>query len=229
MTLTRKSVLAQIMERPTRFQDLAQSRSANSKRRQAASAIVQQLKADGLIQQHYLDGIPHLVPTGWKPDATYFQLRVDERCRRTPDGCMEWIGARNHHGNPVMRFENGTPKTVRQWLWEQHRGRKPDPTHDRIYMTCANSDCVEPSHMILRKANYQHRGKTRTLASIVRMSIAGQRKLSREDARAIRASTERSADLAARYGVTRETINQVRRGATHREFAGVFAGLGAMQ
>lgn len=84
-------------------------------------------------------------------------------------------------------------------------------------MTCMNDDCVEPSHMILRKANSQHRGKTRTMASIIRMSIAGQRKLTRQDARDIRSSDEGSLVLAKRYGVTRETINQIRRGQTHRE------------
>lgn len=229
MKPTRESVLSQIKARPTRFQEFAPSRSPNSPVRKAARAAVNELLAEGLIEQLYLDGLPHLVMAGWKPDAGYFQLRIDERCKRTPDGCLEWIGARNHHGSPVMRFEKNTPLTVRSWLWEQRRGRKPDPNHDRIYMSCMNDDCVEPTHMVMRPANWKHRGKTRTLASIVRMSIASQRKITRDDARAIRASTERSAVLAERYGVTRETINQVRRGATHREFAGVFAGLGAMQ
>ena len=84
-------------------------------------------------------------------------------------------------------------------------------------MTCMNEDCVEPSHMMLRKANFQHKGKTRTMAAIIRMSIAGQRKITREYARAIRASTEGSRVLAQRYGVSQVTINQIRRGQTHKE------------
>ena len=214
---TRESILALLAERPTRFIDIAPSRSPGSPVRKAARAAVNELLAEGLIEQLYLDGLPHLVLAGWKPGEDYFQLRIDERCKRTQDGCLEWVGARNHHGSPVMRFEKNTTRTVRSWLWEKRRGRKPDPNHDRIYMTCMNDDCVEPSHMVMRPANWKHRGKTRTMASIVRMSIASQRKINRDDARAIRASSEGSAVLAQRYGVSRETINQIRRGATHKE------------
>lgn len=223
---TRGSILDRIIERPTRFIDIAPSPSQNSPVRKAARAAVNELLAEGVIEQLYLDGLPHFVMAGWKPGASYFQLRIDERCKRTPDGCLEWIGARNHHGSPVMRFEKNTPLTVRSWLWWQRRGCKLDPNHDRIYMRCLNDDCVEPTHMVMRPANWKHRGKTRTLASIVRMSIASQRKITRADARAIRASTERSAVLAERYGVTRETINQIRRGATHKDPAtGLFGKL----
>lgn len=227
MTLTRESVLAQIKERPTRFQEFAQSRSANSKRRQAASAIVQQLKADGLIQQHYLDGIPYLVPAGWKPDAAYVQLQIDDRTKRGDDGCLEWVGAFNAHGKPVVRAEDRKSTPVRRWLWKTYRG--PIDLDDLILPRCGNELCVCLDHMVKRNTSHIKRGKQRSVATRIRMSMSNQRKITRDDARAIRASTERSADLAARYGVTRETINQVRRGATHREFAGPFAGLGAMQ
>lgn len=214
---TRESILALLAERPHRMVEIAPSRSPGNAVRKAASEAVKSLKADGLIRQQYLDAMPYLTLIDWKPDAKYFQLRVDERCKRTVDGCLEWIGARNHHGNPVMRFDDNKPKTVRHWLWHQHRGRQPNAKTERIYMTCMNEDCVEPSHMMLRKANFQHKGKTRTMASIIRMSIAGQRKITREDARAIRASTEGSRVLAQRYGVSQVTINQIRRGQTHKE------------
>ena len=163
---------------------------------------------------------------GWVPDAAYFQLRIDERCRRTSDGCLDWIGARNTSNSPVMRFEAGFPQTVRTWLWAQYRGRVPNPKRDRIIMTCGNDDCVEPSHMIMRPANGKLRGRKRTFATILRASLSASRKITRDDARAIRASDESSKVLAERYNVTRETINQIRRGQTHRDpMAGIFSQL----
>lgn len=224
MTLTRESVLARITEKPTRFCDIAVSRSYNSKQRTEASTIVAQLKAEGLIRQQYLDRIPYLVPFDWKPDDTYWQLQIDDRSRRTMDGCVEWSGSYNFHNSPVHRLGGKGFSTVRHWLLERHRGHKIDTRRNAIYMSCCNPACIEISHMVCKPINHKHKGSTRSAASIIRMSIANQRKIDRDDARAIRASSEPSAVLALRYGVTRETINQIRRGHTHKEF-NIFSGL----
>lgn len=219
-----ESVLAQITERPTRFQEFARSRSENSKRLQAARAIVRCLKDEGLIRQQYLDGIPYLVLTDWKPDDSYWRLKIDERSRRNIDGCIEWLGAFNFHGNPVLRIEGRSFKTVRHWLLSKHRGKTIDTRRTSIHMTCCNDACIELTHMVTHQMNSQHKGKQRPLDTVIRMSIANQRKINRDGARAIRASSESSAVLALRYGVTRETINQIRRGATHKE-VGIFTAL----
>jgi len=100
------------------------------------------------------------------------------------DVCMPWPGAINANG-PVMKHK-GKVKSARRVAWEL-TGHPIPPDHD-IVNTCGNPRCCAPAHLCLRPP-----------------------KLTVFDVRDIRASPERPADLAARYGVCRETIVRIQR------------------
>ena len=218
MTLTKESVLALVSERPVRFQELAQSKSANCDRRRRARAIIDELVAERAIRMQYLDGVPCYVLADWQPGTAYWRLQIDSLSRRTPEGCVEWVGAFSTHGKPVFRDGSRIMRPVRKWLWENYRGgdvRKADI----VYPSCGNESCIELSHLVKKNQGVLHKGKRRTVATKLKLSIVGQRKLTREDASAIRSSNEDSLTLAKRFGVSRETINSVKRNQTHKEFS----------
>ena len=115
-------------------------------------------------------------------------------------------------------------------------GRAPK---SRQPVTCSCNDklCVRPIH--LKLSTYSKIGKataaTGVYAAKARCAKLAEvnrnrkdTKLTMEIAREIRASSESSDVLAARYGVYRSRINAVRRGESWKEYAATpFAGLGA--
>lgn len=151
---------------------------------------------------------------------------LEERVRENDDGCWIWIGAVNQSsGLPVMN-DDGTMRPVRLVVWEAVNGKKMKPGN-RSFSLCGCKLCVHPDHVDSKPWGAQVKGRKRDMD--VRIKIAhGQRarqKLSEDDVRDIRASVESGPVLSARYGVTKETINNIKRGDTRKDYSNPFIGL----
>jgi uncharacterized protein YjcR len=103
-------------------------------------------------------------------------------------------------------------------------------------MTCDTVNCVCPKHLTLttNKAAQKRaaaQGKFSTLtrrAKLAKSKQAAESPLNEEKVAAIRASDERLKDLAARYGVSMNTISNIRNGKRWKTYSTPFAGLFAM-
>ena len=70
-----------------------------------------------------------------------------QKCIRTPNGCLEWMGAKAGRGlYPVIRDENSKQKRVSRVMLERSGKLRPTDKHIACH-TCDNPNCIEPSHL----------------------------------------------------------------------------------
>lgn len=105
----------------------------------------------------------------------------------TPDGYgKRWTAGRGHH-------------SAHRYFYEQHKGPIPDGLH--IDHLCRNRACVNPDHL-----------EAVTPAENCRRGLSA--KLTQRDVLYIRSAEESSPLLAQRFGITRNYVDAVRRGAS---------------
>jgi hypothetical protein len=113
-------------------------------------------------------------------------------------GCWVWQGAMDAYGYGKA----GHHRKAHRVFYEQHRG--PIPEGLELDHLCHNRACVNPDHLeaVTHAENMRRSPKT---------------KLTMDDARAIRASSELQRVLAARFGVEKSCISRIQRGLDWRE------------
>lgn len=152
--------------------------------------------------------------------ASYVRARIVDDA-----GCWRWIGS-VCNGHPTGTVA-GRKLLIRRAMIEAERGTIP-PGHI-VRCTCETRLCVHPAH--LRMTTYREvarecgalglmSGPVRSARIAATKRAGPQARITQEDARAIRASSESLTVLARRYGVSVGFVSQVRRGAVRREFAG---------
>jgi hypothetical protein len=145
--------------------------------------------------------------------------------------CWEWatpLSGHKRRKNPEMRVD-GEQVSARRYAFEQARG----PIYGGWVlapMKCNNPYCLNPAHQVqmTRRQRIVKAAEQGTMSglSVKRiMSVRARGKLTIEKAREIRASTEPTKTLAARYGVDKSLIGRVRSGHDWRELSSPFAGL----
>jgi len=223
---TRETVLAAITAAPVRFNNLAGSKAHRA--RVGLRAIVDSLIADGLVRMTYIDRFPHLVLMDWKPSKEETVAILEGRGRPTVDGCLLWTGYVDPIRGPMASLGSPPmPTSVRRKVWSLKK-RVLD-FNETIKPSCGNWACVAFAHMELANRADPLTGRKKTpvhamhIAQGLRASIG---KLSMEIAREVRASPESSPKLAIKYGVSKQAIDQIRRGETWKEYQqGLFTGL----
>lgn len=119
--------------------------------------------------------------------------------RLCPNGC--WYAPPIGPTEMVSRFMvNKDYDLTRRWSWRIYNG--PIPEGHRIFVACGNRHCVNPRHLVARKADPKPKRPRR----IVRPNA----KLTWADVEQIRASNESNAELARRFGVHLTTIGDIR-------------------
>ena len=133
--------------------------------------------------------------------------------------CWLWAGTRLPHGYGVFgrgRRDEGRAYAHR-WLWESMNGSIPEGLC--VLHHCDNPPCVNPDHLFLgthadNMADMISKGRQRYAP--VRGEDHPSAKLTWDEVRAIRSGGEDALLLAARYGVTRNHIYNVRSMRTWR-------------
>ncbi|GAB3763569.1 hypothetical protein GCM10028796_17300 [Ramlibacter monticola] len=150
------------------------------------------------------------------------------------DGCLVWKLCKRS-GVPQANWINpqsGKKETinVRRMVFEAREGR---PAHKNACVVCkhGNGGCVEPSHLIEVTRGEMARGRKLSAAARARMTAAARTrkniKLTQEQVRAIRYSSEPSHVVAERFGVSKSHVCGIRSNKWCREAGDPFAGLGA--
>ena len=146
-----------------------------------------------------------------------FWAKVD---RRSEDECWEWQASLDSRGYGNFGVPNEAGRYVMQRAhrvaWELTNGPLQGSLQHLCH-TCDNRKCVNPKHLFVGNPKIN-------MADCVAKGRLNDRggennpraKLTADDVRAIRASTEPLSALAAKYGVAKSVVGYARRGITWR-------------
>lgn len=140
-----------------------------------------------------------------------------------------WRGRTNGAGTPKMIYRQVDTSVYRVAYCLHHKLELSDLGKDVIWPVTEQGD-INPQHLMRGTAGQLQtwrklNGKSKRSPSARAAHTRGARtsphtKLSIEKAREVRASDEHSTVLAARFGVDRKAIEDIRRGRTWRETVG---------
>lgn len=144
--------------------------------------------------------------------------------------CLLWTGATGDTGHPIYKPYACPCTLVRRAMFRLAGGnllpRKPIDSH------CNERLCVNPAHLfqstsskIAIKAAKRGAFSSKARSAKIAAAKRAKGKLTLEQAREIRMSSESGPVLALRYGVNRSLINNIKAGRAWKDYANPFAGL----
>ena len=145
---------------------------------------------------------------GAKITELEFSNRFWRKVKKT-DSCWLWQGVKTHngYGSFYARFDGKQHWRAHRYAWTLHYGAIP--TGLGICHSCDNRICVNPRHLFAGDQGVNLRDASR------KGRLNGERnsnvKLTDDDVRAIRASSDHPNILADRYGVHPTWITRVQR------------------
>lgn len=158
-----------------------------------------------------------------------------DRCIEVGE-CWEWQGSMSNQRSPIAALATQYPKRpqdrarrfgVHVLALEAHTG-KPI-LGATVWRTCCNAQCVNPKHLMAgtrtemsawMAAQGLCKRTPSAVAAITRAKRLTAPKLTMEQAREIRASTEGVIALGERYGVNKSLISRIKAGSAWRETVG---------
>lgn len=154
------------------------------------------------------------------------------RCDEIAD-CWIWAKATSESGYPIVKVRGCGCRLVRRLVLDLVG--TPVMPRQPVVTTCGEKLCVNPAHLkastiaAVAKASADQgafSGMARA-AKIANFKRSKSAKLDIDKAREIRLSSESGPVLAARYGVNKSVINNIKRGVSWKDYANPFFALGA--
>lgn len=117
---------------------------------------------------------------------------------KSPDDCWLWLGPTTEIGHGKITFA-GRDMLAHRWIWSQLFG--PIPEGAVVYPTCGVVGCVNPHHLECDHyaTSCRRRGATKLLPADVAEIRAAQ----------ATAKPATAGILAARYGISKQTIRDI--------------------
>src|SRR5215469_2647990 len=179
------------------------------------------VRSSGFCNPHHLKWLRHGDPLGKRERHHGLSLRermtlyseLGSFCPKLGSHCLEWKAARNLRGYGVIN--DGTrSQLAHRMAWVLEHGSVPE--YLGVLHKCDNPACVRPDHLFIgtradNNADMMEKGRSRSGTNPPRGASTWCAKLTEDDVRTIRGSTERGVDLARKYGVTRVTITDIRK------------------
>ena len=150
-------------------------------------------------------------------------------CDRTEEyaDCHLWTGATTDRGYPIHKLAGHPCQLVRRTVFRLCGGvlvpRQP------VDITCGEVRCLNFAHMfqsstqaVAKKAAKRGAWSSPVRAAKIANARRGTMKLDAEKAAAIRNSEDSGPVLAARYGVNRSLVNNIKRGQAWRDYTNPF-------
>jgi hypothetical protein len=157
---------------------------------------------------------------------------IKARCEEVGE-CWIWQGGVSGTGYPIMKasgYKSGC-QLVRRVVVELS-GRELKPRQP-IAASCGDKMCCNPDHLKLSTWSLigKRAAKDGAFSGVARANkIAAARrvahaKLTEDQAREIRLSTESGPVLAERYGINRSRVNAIKRGEAWKDYSSPWRGL----
>lgn len=155
----------------------------------------------------YLRAVGLRLPVG-RTQPTFHDW-LQQRVR--PDGdCVRWIGAHTNSGYGSTQYR-GRKCLVHRLAWEQHHGSIPDGYELTRTSGCSQPDCVNLDHLQVMTPADRIRAKVAARA-FAHGEQHWNAHLTEFEVETIRTCSEQTTTMAARYGVTSQTITSIRAG-----------------
>ena len=182
--------------------------------------------AHGYCRLHYKRWAAHGDPSIRLPGKPYtgrteeqVRQRIETSVRITPSGCWEWKRSVTVDGGyATLRWRGITPgHRVAYTIFVG-----PIPEGMFVCHHCDNPPCVNPDHLFLgtaadNNADMTNKGRARrAFKEHPRGEQHPSALLTQQQADEIRTSSERGVDLARRYGVSQQTVCDIRAGRRWR-------------
>lgn len=157
---------------------------------------------------------------------------IKDRCHEVAD-CWLWKNATSDGGYPIVKVRGCGCRLVRRLVLDFVG--TPAMPRQPVVTTCGEKLCVNPAHLkasttaavsqaAAAKGAFSGVARAAKIAAFKRAESA---KLDMEKAREIRLSSESGPVLAARYGVNKSVINNIKRGTSWKDHSNPFFALGA--
>lgn len=145
-------------------------------------------------------------------DAGNIRDALTARVVIDPDtGCWMWRGFLMHGKYPVLGYA-GKQHFARRLAYIEYIGKPPAPGD--LGVTCGHSACIKPQHAIARTRSESITASPHTRRGARNNAPRGAAhpwsKLSDDDVRTIRTSTEPRATVARRYGISINYVSAIR-------------------
>ena len=151
-----------------------------------------------------------LVPRNWT-----LGQRLDWYSRRADNGCLEWVGHVGSRGYGFLWWK-GKNRLAHRLQWERITG-EPPPDGFLVCHRCDNGKCIDPFHLFL---GTQSDNRNDMYAKGRGHNKKGERhpmsKLTPEKVLEIRQAIGPHKEIAARFGVARQTVGDLK---TRRRWA----------
>lgn len=180
----------------------------------------------GLCQAHYnrmRKGISLDEPLQTQHHGLSTKERFDRWWKEDPEtGCWLWQGKLLSTGYGQFNLDGTRPVLSHRAAWILHKGEipeNPNSAYKTYYMChkCDNPQCVNPDHLFLgdQQSNMDDKmGKGRHGYGISQGANHGNAKVTEDDVRTIRASSDSLTVLAKRYGIAKSTMAAIRKRET---------------
>ena len=146
--------------------------------------------------------------------------------------CWLWKQAVSKGGYPIMKVQGCGCQLVRR-VAAKLAGHELAPRQP-VATSCDEKLCVNPAHCkpstiraIAKKAGKAGAWSTPKRSAKIAAAKRAKGKLTAEQAAEIRASTESGPILAARFGIHKSMVNNIKCGDSWRDYTSPFAGLAA--
>lgn len=149
--------------------------------------------------------------------------RFNMQHRKLASGCWEWTASKDADGYGAFSGEAAGVlyRRAHRWSWAYHNNQ-PIPKFGHICHTCDNPRCVNPAHLFLGDNVINHADKmAKGRHRAARGEDSGKAKLTEAQTRAILADPRPYTTIAHEYGVSRGTVDDIKRRASWQHIEGV--------
>lgn len=127
-------------------------------------------------------------------------------------GCWNWTSGKDKDGYGMFRaeFDGVVYKRAHRWSWAFHN-KEQIPKYANVCHSCDNPSCVNPAHLWIGSVKDNQRDKwAKGRGRMLRGDELPQAKLNEDQALSILKDPRPYAAIAADYGVTASTINDIK-------------------